>query len=396
MLPTVNQEREIMAEVPVNGKVLQWARDIRGLTVANAAELLEISSDELLAYESGEKKPLVGLLRKMSARYQINFTSLLMPEPLPPRRLPTDHRTRHHKKRLSIDTLVAIEDVTEALEIFRDISSTKRSVIPKLKIGRATLREDPEEVAARERQKFGVSYEVQKSWRNHRKARIEWRKRIEERGIFSYMIALPIEELSGFSLLHDRLAAICINDNEPTEGAKTFTLLHEYCHLLLRKAGISDQNNNNNVERFCNRFAASFLIPRNLLTAFISAYLGDITFPYDFPYSDVSRLSNAFLVSNSAIALRLEETQLAPHGFYGKKKALWDIAVRPPRPMPIQGESPATLKISQVRIRIKRIGRLHASTVLEAVKRKAINSFDASQLIGMRPEFFPKIEAYLG
>ncbi len=384
-----------MAEVPVNGKVIQWARDIRGLSLTAAAELLEISSDELRAYESGDKKPLVGLLRKISARYQINFTSLLMPEPLPPRKLPTDHRIRYQKKRLSINTLVAIEDVTEALEIFRDISAAKRSIIPKLKIGRATLRENPEEVAARERQKFGVSYEMQRSWRNYRKARIEWRRRIEERGIFSYMIGLPIEELSGFSVLHDRLAAICINDNEPTEGAKTFTLLHEYCHLLLRKAGISDQNNNNSVERFCNRFAASFLVPRSLLTAFISASLGDITFPYEFSYSDVGRLSRAFLVSNSAIALRLEETELAPRGFYGKKKALWDVAVQPQRPVPIQTQPTGSLKISQVRVRIKRIGRLHASTVLEAVKRKAINSFDASELIGMRPEYFHKFEEAL-
>lgn len=384
-----------MAEVPVNGRVLQWAREIRGLSVVAAAELLEIPGDELSAYESGEKKPLVGLLRKMSARYQINFTSLLMPDPLPPRKLPTDHRIRYGKKPLSIDTLVAIEDVTEALEIFRDISSSRRSVIPKLKIGRATLREDPEDVAIRERQKIGVSYELQKSWRDLRKARIEWRKRIEERGIFTYMIALPVDELSGFSLLHDRLAAICINDNESTEGAKTFTLLHEYCHLLLRKAGISDQNPSNSVERFCNRFAASFLIPRNFLNASISAVRGDVSFPYDFSLSDVSRLSRAFLVSNSVVALRLEETGLAPRGFYGKKKAVWDIAPQPQKRPVTQDQQPGPIKISHVRIRIKRLGRLHTSTVLEAVKRKAINSFDASELIGMRPEYFHKFEEQL-
>ena len=98
MLPTANQERELMAEVPVNGKVLKWARDLRGLTINEAAQLLGISSTELSAYESGDKKPLVGFLRDMSAKYQINFTSLLMPEPLPPRKLPTDHRRRSGKK----------------------------------------------------------------------------------------------------------------------------------------------------------------------------------------------------------------------------------------------------------------------------------------------------------
>jgi Zn-dependent peptidase ImmA (M78 family) len=383
-----------MAEVLVNGKVLRWARQIRGLSLPAAAELLAITTDELDSYESGGKKPLVGTLRNMSAKYQINFTSLLMPEPLPPRKLPTDHRSRPYQKPLSLETLVAIEDVTEALETFKDFSG-KKLHIPKLRIGRATLRENPEDVAARERQKFGVSYEVQKSWRDAAKARREWRRRIEERGIFTYMIGLPPNELCGFSILHDGLAALCINDNESTEGAKTFTLLHEYCHLLLRKAGISDQNDSNRVERFCNKFAANFLVPRNLLTACVTSFLEDVTFPYDFTYSDVGRLSRAFLVSNSCIALRLEETELAPRGFYGKKKMLWDVAVHPKRSTPIQSTT-APLKISQVRVRMKRIGRLHTSTVLEAWKRKAINSYDASELMGMRTEYFPKFEALLG
>jgi transcriptional regulator with XRE-family HTH domain len=220
MLPTQNQEREAMAEVPVNGKVLQWAQEIRGLDINDAAKLLEVTSEQLLAYESGKERPLVGFLRKMSSKYRINFTSLLMPEPLPLRRLPTDHRTRFGKRRLSMDTLLAIEEVTEALEVFRDISSENRSIIPKPKIGKARLRENPEEVAARERKKFNVTLEQQRSWRSLGKARIEWRKRIEERGIFTYMIALPLEELSGFSIFKDSMAAICINDREPTDGAK--------------------------------------------------------------------------------------------------------------------------------------------------------------------------------
>ena len=83
-----------MAKVPVNGRVLQWAREIRGLNLDAAADLLGVSPGELHAYESGQKQPLVGFLRHMSAKYQINFTSLLMPEPLPPTKRPSDHRAR--------------------------------------------------------------------------------------------------------------------------------------------------------------------------------------------------------------------------------------------------------------------------------------------------------------
>jgi Zn-dependent peptidase ImmA (M78 family) len=384
MLPIRKQENEEMAVVPVNGKVLQWARQIRGLSLNDAAMILGVSSTELRSYESGGKKPLVGFLRKMSQRYRINFSSLLMPEPLPIEKLPTDRRVRRGRTPLSIDTLVAIEEITEALDTFQDIREGGSRIVPALHIGKAKLKEDPETVAARERKSFGVSIEEQKTWRGLGEARRKWRQRIEDHGVFTYMIPLPPQELSGFSLFRDGMAAICVNDREPTEGAKIFTFFHEYCHLLLRKAGISDENNKDSLEKFCNAFAASFLIPRDALVSEI----GDVQTPYDFPDSEIKRLSTRFRVSNRAMAMRLQETGLAPEGFYLRRTAPWDI---PAESRPMASESSP----SPIRIRIKRIGKLHAKTVMRAVKKHAINSFDASQLIGLQPTVLPKVAAAL-
>jgi len=384
---------ELMAKVPVNGRVLEWARQTRGLKLAPAAELLNISSAELQAYESGEKQPLIGFLREMSRRYRINFTSLLMPEPLPPVKRPTDHRSRFSRRPLSIDTLVAIEEVSDALETFADIASEMPRIIPKLRIGRAKLEENPAKVAARERVRFGVSFAQQRSWKGAAQARVRWREKMEERGVFTYMHKLP--ELSGFSILHDEeFAAICVNDLEPTDGAKIFTLLHEYCHLLLRNAGISDQSDRSKVERYCNRFAAAFLIPKANLLEAVSEVVPDrdAASPYDFSDSHVKRLSGIFRVSNRAMALRLERTGLAPAGFYGKRTGAWDIPkVVEPKPQSNNKKS----KPSAINIAVKRIGKLHAHTVLEAVRLNAINSFDASELIGLQPSTFPKVEAQL-
>jgi Zn-dependent peptidase ImmA (M78 family) len=379
-------EREAMAEVPVNGKVLEWARTIRGLDLQDAAVRLAVSPDDLRAYESGTKKPLVGFLRLMSAQYQINFTSLLMPEPLPIEKRPTDHRVRRGERPLSIDTLVAMEQVNEALEAFQDIADATRRIVTRLNIGTAQLQDDPETVAARERKKFGVGVEEQRGWRGLDEARRQWRQRIEDRGVFSYMIPMPPNELSGFSILRDDVAAICVNDGEPTEGAKTFTLFHEYCHLLLRQAGISDENNTNSVERFCNEFAASFLIPRNPLLEAI----GEVKTPHEFPDGDIRRLAARFKVSNSAIALRLEKTGLAPTGFYGRRTAPWDLPAKP-KPVTLDRQHP-----SYIKIRIKRLGRLHATTVLRAFTQRTINSFDASELIGVQPTSLGKVKAALG
>jgi Zn-dependent peptidase ImmA (M78 family) len=373
-----------MAEVPVNGKVLVWARSIRGLEVEDAAALLGVSAEELREYESGAKKPLVGFLRQISAKYRINFTSLLMPEPLPKYTPPVDHRARRGERSLSIDTFVAIEEVTEALEAFVDIAEGADKIIPTLSIGNAQLDEDPEVVAARERRRFGISVEEQQGWHGVGVARRQWRRRIEDRGVFTYMIPMPPEELSGFSILRDGLAAICVNDREPTEGAKVFTLFHEYGHLLLRQTGISDQNNNNKIERFCNDFAASFLMPRTSLIEVV----GNVEAPYEFSDADIRRISTKFRVSNSAAALRLEKTAFAPKGFWARRMSPWDL----PTEQVVKTES----KPDYVRLRIKRVGRLHAVTVLRAVKRRAINSFDASDLIGLQPSSLGKVQAALG
>jgi Zn-dependent peptidase ImmA (M78 family) len=318
----------------------------------------------------------------MSSSYRINFTSLLMPTPLPIEKPPTDYRAR--SEHLSVDTLVAIEEVSNALEVFEDIASEVGRIVPKPNIGTAKLTDDAEALAARERQRFGVSIEEQQSWHGLDDARRKWRRRIEDRGIFTYMISMPEQELSGFSILRDGLAAICVNDREPTEGAKVFTLFHEYCHLLLRQTGISDENNSNRVERFCNEFAASFLIPRNPLLVAV----GDVQTPYEFSDSDVRKLATRFKVSNRAMALRLEKTELAPKGFYGRRTGPWDLPMQRP---PITSEQTPTYTT----LRVKRIGQLHAKTALRAFERKVINSFDASELIGLQPQYFPKLKAKL-
>jgi Zn-dependent peptidase ImmA (M78 family) len=254
-----------------------------------------------------------------------------------------------------------------------------------LNLGIASLTDDPEAVAATERKKFGVDLEEQREWSGPDVARRQWRKRIESRGVFTYMIPMPPDQLSGFSLFQGGLAAICVNDKDATEGAKIFTLFHEYCHLLLRQSGISDEEDNNRVERFCNEFAASFLIPRQALREAI----GDIAFPAEFTDATVRRLAVRFRVSNRAVALRLEKTGLASKGFYGRKTTKWD----PPKTLkPLIGPH----QPSRIKIRLKRVGNLHAATTIHAVDRKIINSFDASQLIGVLPSSLGRIRAELG
>ena len=107
-----------------------------------------------------------------------------------------------------------------------------------------------------------------------------------------------------FSIWDQReVPVIAINASEEEYRYRIFTLFHEYAHLLLRLGGISDENPSNSVERFCNQFAAYFLMPE----AIFKQRATEIQ-PRGDDWSDhhVAQLATLFHVSKSAAAIHLE------------------------------------------------------------------------------------------
>jgi Zn-dependent peptidase ImmA (M78 family) len=367
----------LVAEIPVKGEVLKWARTFRRLSVQDAAELLGLDAQEVRDYEAERKRPTVTVLNEISAKYQINLAALLMDEPLPPDDRITDfRRTADHAP--SIETMVANEDVREALEAFAEISQAKSRIVKKPNLPHASITDDVDKLAARERSRFGVTVDQQRDWPNDAAARRKWRELIERMGIFTYMLDLG-QECSGFSVIQDGWAAICVNDDVPSEGHKIFTLFHEYCHLLLRQAGISDENNNNTVERFCNQFASGLLIPEHALRAAI----GEVDAPYEFSSDTVRKLAGRFRVSARAMAYRLEDVGLASKGFYGRITGPWEL--------PVQRTKDTTGQPDYRRIQLKKLGLLHMSTVNAAAKQRVINAHDVTVLTGLNQAGLAKV-----
>src|SRR5262249_38324902 len=119
------------------------------------------------------------------------------------------------------------------------------------------------EVAAEERRLFGVSLDMQMGWPTPPQAFRYWRHQVERAGVFVQIIDLGPENLCrGFTIFDERgIPAAVINGQDSEGPARTFTLFHEYAHLLIRKPGVSDQNRKNATEKWCNEFAAYFLMP---------------------------------------------------------------------------------------------------------------------------------------
>jgi transcriptional regulator with XRE-family HTH domain len=260
-----------MVAVPVKGEVLVWARTERGLTPALAAERLGISESALFQLERGENDLTLGDLERIAQRYQLPLASLLMPAPLPPVGRPKLRDFRAFEgapaSDLAPETLLAIEEAYGSLELLEELREAAPLLFHDGEPPEYTLRDDPENVAKEERTHFGVTVAEQFTWPGDREAFLRWREVIEAEGVFTYQLPLGPDDSRGFAIWDERrLPVIVIDSADEGYPARIFTLLHEYAHILLRMGGISNQNRRNSVERFCNQFAAYFLMPREDFT----------------------------------------------------------------------------------------------------------------------------------
>ena len=383
--------------LPVNPEVLVWAREERGLSIEEAAELLKFNLDDLIAYESGDKKPSITRVRKMGQKYQFPDATLMMPEPLPRLPKPKDFRTIGGVKgRLSVETLASIDQARFYLSEISDVLEYNPDLYSVPSLLATSPEDDVENIAERERGRIGVSPDDQLSWKDYDEAFNQWRYALESHGILIYLMKMPVEDCKGITILDEpepRLPAIIVNDRDYSIQTKIFTIWHEYAHLLLRQPGISDQNASNNVESYCNRFSASFLMPDACLSAIGIDLTGS---QRDWGYEEIAARSRRLKVSQSSLAIRLEYKNLAPDGFATKWISRWrNDEFRELEPVPIGEEEKREFKIPYAFLKFKELGSAHTGVVFDAIRDGTIESQDAVEMLGAGEKHLDALRAIL-
>ena len=372
-----------MVAVPVTPEVLVWARKERSFTLEAAATLLELDVGRLESWESGRALPTLGQLEKMAQRYKIPLASLLMPQPLPP----VDRRVSDFRAfggiamdMLSQDTIVAIEEAEELATALADLREVAPQLVPHSSVPTYAVTDDPTLAAVIERRRIGCPVSVQLGWQNSREAFLRWREAIEGEMIFTYQLKLGADGSRGFAIWDDERAipVIVVDQSEEGYGPKAFTLLHEYAHILLRQGGITGQEHSGRTERFCNTFAAAFLMPVDEFTREASRLK-----VADAPWTEahLRHLADSFKVSMTAVALHLQETGLAGRDFYQQMLALWANRTSQSR----SGRSDHANKI------VNRLGTRHVRTVANALADKIITSLDVYELTRVKPQHFSEV-----
>ena len=175
------------------------------------------------------------------------------------------------------------------------------------------------ELAHQTREYLDINVETQVSWKSPTEALEIWRNRVEEKGIYIFKDAFQDNFVDGFSLVHDEFPVIYLNNSRP-HVRQIFSLFHELAHLLLRRNGITRgiKIGGEEIERFCNRFAAEFLVPSS-----------DLEMRLDSPdYDDTAiwELARHYKVSRPVILLKLIDQRILKPSDYERMTKKWKEA----------------------------------------------------------------------
>jgi hypothetical protein len=140
------------------------------------------------------------------------------------------------------------------------------------------------------------------------------RRALEDRGVLALQLPIGAEGCRGFSLYDDRKPLVAVNTHYNAE-ARLFTYLHEVGHLMRRTDAICVGFSGTTGERWCERFAAAFLLPVDALRERVARRFGVDAIVSTL--EEVRLLARDFRVSLSAMAIRLEDLGWGREGLFG-------------------------------------------------------------------------------
>ena len=305
--------------VPITPQVLTWTREEAGLTQAELAERSKIAVEWLQAWEAAESRPTRGQFSKLVEVLKRPSALFFLPEPPLEAGMPISLRSApalgNHKlgpeEARQIRWARRLQELTSW--VLRDEGS------PEVHLGRYRPSQGLVKVAMAERSNSGVSISEQLAWTNPAQAFRSWRRCLEGQGLLALQLTMGKKSIRGFGAWDDFAPLVAVNTAyHPT--ARIFTLFHEVAHLLIRteaacQSFVAPSQRNGSIERWCERFAAAFLIPADSLMMVAEKYGVTAASPTTQP--DTARLiANRFSVSTRAAAIRLQEIGLAEPSLY--------------------------------------------------------------------------------
>lgn len=309
-------------EVPITGSVLAWARAEAGYTVAELAARLKVPAETLERWEAERERP--GLTEFGKILEAVRRPSAIFYMDSPPTRaaMPTSFRRAAGSKERRVSPQ-ALREIRKARRLQELVRWTQGAG------GEATVdlqtvdwaRTDPTAEGVRVRDQINLLITEQASWRDESAALREWRSIYDEAGIFVFALQLGKDDIRGFSAWDEHAPLIAVN-TAYTASARIYTMAHEFAHLLARSdSACFDWVNprsapDSDLERWCERFAAAFLMPPRPLRAFVIQTFGVSERNPVSDFATTRRIARRLKVSLRAAAISLVDAGLGVANLY--------------------------------------------------------------------------------
>lgn len=291
--------------MPVKPELISWALDQAD------AELDTLQQGQMVeGWLEGSSQPTLKQLQDFAKRVHVPFGYLMLSAPpVLEKPLPDFRRRAVSSERYSQELTGEIYAQQRKQSWFRDYA-IDRGLDAVTWVKSASLSDNPVAVAQRLREELGFSTASRaQEYADSRKQVFTF---LEDKGVLmsiagyfgSTKRSFDSSEFSGFSLCDDYAPLIFVNGKE-AHSAQIFTMMHEVGHLVLGESGVSDDaasaETTHRSERWCDKFAAAFLMPSDEIRASAPSSLSE---------NAVMPIAKRFKVSALALLNRLMDLKL--------------------------------------------------------------------------------------
>lgn len=363
---------------------------------AYAASKLGMDQEKLIQWESGELSPTIRQLRNLAKTYKVNFGALFLPEPPATFKPPVkDYRLHHGAVEVEIDPEVTIDLRLNlnAREIALELESELGEEQAPFRLS-CSLDDSPSKVADQIRSALGISVQVQKKFRDSRVAFNAWRDAVAKAGVLVIQSSkVALNDMRGYSVFFDELPLLVVNRKD-AYSARTFTLIHEFAHLLLRSSGLCDlsseperPSHEQKLEVFCNAVASQALVPDAVLLSY-----PEIRGVAQESWTDeiLGPIARDFGVSREVVLRKLLDQGLTTRAFYLENRERYTQEAIEYKQRQKSGFVPPAVDVVSTK------GRQYVSVVFEALNSSVITAGDAADFLGVKTKHFSAIETNLG
>jgi Zn-dependent peptidase ImmA (M78 family) len=372
----------------INPAMLVWARESAGLSIDEAAHKGGVSVEKLQACEEGAAHLTFAQLMKLAREYKRPVSLFYLSEPPKGWSPIQDFRLLQGVDAgFSPQLTYAIRLARERRELALELRNELGEVVHPFTLT-ATVRRDVEALAQEIRSYLDVTDTKQQRWK--RRAFDAWRLAIEARDVLVFVVPrLPLAEMRGVAIAEKELPVILVNGKDRS-GGRTFTLLHEFCHLALGQSAVSgdggerDSAPHPEIERFCNAVAGAVLMPRDWMLS--ETLVVDKGATKTWSDDELEALALRFGVSREAVLRRLLTLGRTTQAFYERRRSLFLKEYAELSETKSSGGPEHHIQV------LSQLGRAFTQLIFQGYHERALTLRDLSSHLNMQVKFVPAME----